>query len=96
MAKAIPLELGDMHFEKKGDALLVVRRMLQRYAPGERVSADDEALLRALLARHPDAEAKIGCGVDHFMVRSAMYGKQCFWVVRTDETTEDFSYQKCI
>lgn len=96
MAKGMPLQLGNMHFDKKGDALMEVRRTLQRYSPGQRVQLEDEDLLRALLARHPDAPIKMGVGVDHFMVRSADYGTQCFWLVRIDGTTERFSYKKCL
>lgn len=96
MAKAMALQLGEMRFEKKGDALIEVRRTLQRYSLGQRVLSEDEDLLRALLARHPNAAGKIGVGVDHFMVRSADYGTRCFWVVRTDGTTERFSYKECL
>jgi hypothetical protein len=96
MAKAIPLQLDGRDFAKKGDALLHVRARLQSYSPGQRVADEDEALLRALLARHPDSVAKTGSGVDHFMVRSADYGTKCFWVVRTDGSTERFSYKECL
>ena len=96
MAKAIPLQLAGMDFIKKGDALLHVRAMLQRYSPGERVTQEDERFLGALLSRHSNAATKVGSGVDHFMVRSADYGTQCFWVVRTDGSTERFSYKECL
>jgi hypothetical protein len=96
MAKAIPLRLGGMNFERKGDALMWVRSTLQRYSPGQKVAAEDEELLRALLERHPDSVQKTGVGVDHFMVRSADYGTQCFWVVRSDGSTERFSYKECL
>lgn len=63
MAKAIPLQLAGRDFAKKGDALLHVRARLQSYSPGQRVADEDEALLRALLARHPDSACKTGSGV---------------------------------
>ncbi len=96
MGKAIPISLGRLSFEKKGDALLLVRETLNRYSPGDRVAPDDEELLWALIKRHPDALLKIGNGIDHFTVRSADYGTQCFWVVRIDGSTERFSYKECL
>lgn len=96
LGKAIPIRLGNLTFEKKGDALVLVRQTLNRYSPGDRVAPNDEELLRALIERHPDAQLKIGNGIDHFMVRSADYGTQCFWVVRMDGSTERFSYKECL
>lgn len=73
-----------------------LRVMLWRYVPGDRVSVEDTAFLKAALPRHPEASEKIGVGVDHFKVRSDEYGKQCFWVVRTDGTTDRFSYKSLV
>jgi hypothetical protein len=61
-----------------------------------RISADDAIVLKAALALHPEAQAKIGCGISHFSVRSADFGTKCFWVNRTDGTTEKFSFRSCI
>ncbi len=70
--------------------------MLHKYDVGDKVSADDAQVLRAALARHPDADAKVGCGITYFSVRSADFGSKCFWLNRTDGTTEKFSYTSCI
>jgi hypothetical protein len=70
--------------------------MLHRYDVGDKVSAYDAIVLTAALALHPDAEAKIGCGISHFSVRSADFGTKCFWVNRVDGTTEKFSFRSCI
>jgi len=96
MGKSIPVQLGAIRFPTKDAALSVVRDTLNRYKPGQRVYSADEPLLHALLLRHPHATAKIGVGVDHFMVRSADFGTKCFWVVRTDQSTERFSYKECL
>jgi hypothetical protein len=93
---AQPLALGPMHFAKKGDAVAYLNEMLHRYDVGDRVSPEDAVILRAAVDRHPDAEAKIGCGIATFSVRSADYGTKCFWVNRTDGTTEKFSHRGCI
>ena len=70
--------------------------MLHKYDVGDKVSMTDAEVLHAALARHPDAIAKVGSGITHFSVRSADFGSQCFWVNRTDGTTEKFSYKACI
>ncbi|EST14360.1 hypothetical protein EDP1_1430 [Pseudomonas putida S610] len=52
--------------------------------------------LHLLLALHPDAERKIGVGVDHFLiVRNELSGRG-FRLVRSDGTGDSFSYSKCI
>lgn len=93
---AKPITIGSLHFTKKGDATTYLRAMLHRYDVGDRVSVADEQVLRAAVQLHPDAEAKIGCGVAHFSVRSADFGSKCFWLNRIDGTTEKFSYKTCI
>ncbi len=96
MAKSIPVSIGGTYFSRKGDALEHLRAMLWRYSPGDRVSENDANFLKAALPRHPNADEKIGAGIDHFVVRSDEYGKQCFWVVRTDRTTDRFSYKSLV
>ncbi|WP_265516902.1 DCL family protein [Nitratireductor luteus] len=93
---AKPLTIGSLHFVKKGDASAFLQAMLHRYDVSDKVSAADEQVLRDTLALHPDAEAKVGCGITHFSVRSADFGTKCFWINRPDGTTEKFSYKACI
>lgn len=93
---AKPITLGSMHFPRRGDAKAYLKKMLNKYDIGDRVSASDEPVLRAALELHPEAATKIGCGVFHFSVRSAEFRSKCFWVNRTDGTTEKFSIQACI
>lgn len=93
MAAKIPVTLGPKHFDKKGDAIAYLNAMLKRYDVGDRVDPADAAVLEAALARHPDAQERIGTGVRDFSVRSADYGTKCFWVNRTDGTTVKFSHK---
>ncbi len=88
-----PVTLGPKHFDKKGDAVAYLKAMFQRYDVGDRVNAADAVVLEAVLARHPEAKEKIGAGVKDFSVRSADFGTKCFWVNRTDGTTEKFSHK---
>ena len=91
-----PLTLGPHHFSKKGDAAAFLRAMLRKYDVGDKVSAGDAEVLRAALALHPDAAAKVGSGITHFSVRTADFGSKCFWVNRIDGSSEKFSYKACI
>ncbi len=88
---AKPITLGPLEFDRRGDAVKHLRAMLRRYDVGDRVSAEDAVILQAALEHHPDAAIKIGCGIADFSVRSADYGTKCFWVNRSDGTTEKFS-----
>ena len=93
---AKPIELGPLHFAKRGDAVEYLRQLLYKYDLGDRINSEDAAIIMAALQRHPDAREKIGCGVSHFSVRSADFGTRCFWVNRTDGTTDKFSHRSCI
>lgn len=96
MARPHAIKLATREFRTKGAARAYFSVMLRRYKPGDRVSDEDAKDLASLLQRHPHAGEKIGPGIDHFEVMSADYNSQCFWVVRTDETIERFSYPSCI
>ena len=96
MAKAQSVEIAGHHFPRKTDALAFLKVMLNRYRPGDTVSAEDGVFLLAALKRHPDAPIKIGAGVSGFEVRAADYGTQCFWIIRLDGSDERFSYKSCV
>jgi hypothetical protein len=96
MGVAKQIVIGNLEFARKGDAVEHFKLMLNRYSPGDKVSDADGQVLAILLARHPDAKAKIGTGIVHFNVRSADFGTQCFWVTRSDGSTERFAFRICI
>lgn len=96
MAKAQPLNIAGHDFKGKTDARAFMRAMLNRYRPGDTVNATDAIFLGAALRLHPEAQSKIGSGPKRFEVRSADYGTQCFWIVRTDGSEERFSYLSCV
>ena len=93
---AKPITIGELHFVKRADAAAFLQAILHRYDVGDKVNSADDAILRAALALHPEADEKIGSGVASFNVRSADFGTKCFWVNRTDGTTEKFSYRACV
>lgn len=92
MGRSKPVELATRTFEKQGDATIFFKLMLNRYRPKERVSNEDSLDLAALLERHSEYAAKVGCGVSHFEVMLTEHGTQCFRIVRIDGSGTDFSY----
>ncbi len=52
--------------------------------------------LHLLLALHPDAERKIGVGVDHFCLERNLLAGRGLHLVRVDGSTDSFSYKRCI
>lgn len=98
MGKAIPVALGGVRFPTKKKALEHIRSILYSYKIGQTVTDPEHtAVLNDLLARHPEREDKVGSGVVAFFVGDGgEYGGQCFWVRRTDGTTEDFSFVRCL
>jgi Protein of unknown function (DUF3223) len=91
-----PLVIGAHQFSKKGDAEKFLKAILHKYDVSDKVSAEDEEVLRGALALHPDVTSKVGKGISHFSVRSADFGTKCFWVNRVDGSSEKFSYRACI
>ncbi|MGR7995086.1 DCL family protein [Xanthobacter sp. ZOL 2024] len=90
------MSYGDLHFRTQTEARAFLNAMLNRYDIGDRVSAADAVILRAALVLHPEAKEKIGSGIRDFSVRSADFGTKCFWINRTDGTTEKFSHKACV
>ncbi|CAM9002666.1 unnamed protein product [Rhodiola kirilowii] len=69
-----------------------------RNTPTDHVLDDNyrEAMLMALRF-HPSKNEKFGAGVKDIKVGyHPMHQSRCFFVIRTDDTVEDFSYRKCI
>lgn len=91
-----PVSYGDLHFKTQTEARAFLNAILKKYDIGDRVNASDAVILSAALELHPEAKDKIGSGIIGFSVRSADFGSKCFWVNRTDGTTEKFSYKVCV
>ncbi|XP_010458929.1 PREDICTED: uncharacterized protein LOC104740096 [Camelina sativa] len=54
-------------------------------------------LLDLIKKGHSEHEKKIGGGVKSFQVRThPMWKSRCFFLVREDDTADDFSFRKCV
>lgn len=89
-------QIGELLFSSKAAALAHFQRMLHRYEPGDMVGDADARWLLWLLERHPNFEHKRGNGIAGFSVTSAPYNTRGFLIIRTDGSSTDFSYRKCI
>lgn len=106
MGKAIPITLASgRHWAKKGDALAHFKDMLGRYRVGDKVNESaDHADLAALLNVYDSVlpaghQTKAGSGISHFEKRWDVDHPghtACFFVVRTDGTSIDFSAIKAL
>ncbi len=100
MGRARKVKLETIEFDKIGDAVSFFRLILNKYSRGQIVSDTDAPHLHALLKRHDEMSEKIGVGVHHFKVDLAPPSEgpptQCFWIVRTDGTEIDFSFNHCL
>lgn len=72
------------------------RQILNGRLLGAPIEGDDDRFLRDLIALHPEAEAKIGCGVERFEVRGNEWNGRTFWLIRHDGTATDFSFIKAL
>lgn len=88
--------LGPFEYRSKQALLDGVKQYL-RTAPLGRVTRPRAIQkLHLLLALHPDAERKIGPGVNYFVIAKNQLAGRGFRVMRSDGTEETFSYTKCI
>ncbi len=92
MPRKKSITVGDRHFTYQKDALEYYRDLLSRYNIGDTLSDRDFDEVYELLKNHPDASKKIGIGILSIFVAQDGYGGKCFHVKRTDNTTENFSF----
>lgn len=91
-----PIEIGALSFATKSLAIEHFKAILHKYEFGKQIPEPDATELAWLLERHPEYQEKVGCGVDHFRVRAALYGTRCFEIVRTNGSNTDFSFRQSI
>ncbi|KAG2547300.1 DNA-directed RNA polymerase IV subunit 1-like [Panicum virgatum] len=75
-----------------------LQNMLREYPLNGYVMEPDKSLLVEALKFHPKGAEKIGVGVKEIKIglNPSHPGTRCFILLRNDDTTEDFSYNKCV
>lgn len=91
-----PYFLGERFFPSKAVLLEFLQSLWEESPVGEPLNPDDAMVVSDLLALHPRAEDKIGCGVKYLYVGISPDGSnRCFYVMRLDGTSTDFGTKKC-
>src|SRR5262245_21327885 len=88
--------IGTEFFKTKKSLLEKIRKMLHAAPMGVELDEPHHGFLLELLKRHPEKEKKEGVGVRAFRVTTSEYKNRCFEIIRTDGSTTDFSFMKCV
>jgi hypothetical protein len=48
----------------------------------KKITYQEELFLREIIQNHPEADIKIGCGINHFEIRRTPWGNHCFIIIR--------------
>lgn len=80
------------------DMRTCLQNMLREYPLNEYVMEPDKSRLIEALKFHPRGYEKIGAGIRYIKIglNPTHPGTRCFVLLRNDDTTEDFSYRKCV
>lgn len=99
MANGTEVVLGGVAFATKTMATERIKHILHETTPSCRLQGEAEAIIRDLVDLHPQAEEKIGCGINRIEVRTNHVNGAShpgFWIVRVDGSEIDFSYKNCV
>ncbi len=90
--------VNEMVFRTLNDIRLHVRKIKDSYIDNVNIDDKDFAFMRELLNHHESASHKIGCGVVSMYIKTVSVYKtnRCFWLVRSDMSETDFSFEKCL
>ena len=70
--------------------------ILNSYNKGDELDELDSAIMLHEFKNHIAWEEKKGTGVKYIYVGNGKYNGKCFYIKRTDDTSIDISYPKCI
>ncbi|MBF9196107.1 DCL family protein [Microvirga terrestris] len=97
---AIPILVGSHQFPSKSAAARFASEILNRVVLGERITGEDEKVVRDLFYMHPDHAQKLGgYKISHFEVANQSEQHKTtrsFIVVRSDGHRDDFSLLRAL
>jgi hypothetical protein len=98
MGKGRRIVIGSLEFATVGEAKEYVRELVARYSDRDTANEADSAFLSDLLELHPRCAEKMGSGVRSYKFdRNPEYtNTRTIFVLRTDGSQTDFSWQTCI
>jgi lupus La protein len=92
------VQVKDKVFEGREELYNFYSAIFRKYNPEETLSEEDKEYLLGLVGFHKNAQQKLGSGVVSVKLGHNPKFPQtnCFVLIRSDATEEDFSYIKCI
>jgi hypothetical protein len=90
------ITVGKFTFKTKSKATEKTKEILNSATFGIPLTGESHEFMVGLIALHPRAADKIGCGIDNFTVNRNYMGGRGFYLNRMDGSTIDFSYPACI
>ena len=92
-----PIVVAGAVFKTQSELREYVGTLLHKSPVGTSYDKADTAFLLALLARHHEADEKVGVGISKFFTRKhAVYGSVGFAFERVDGSIDDFGIQYCL
>ncbi|KAK7330355.1 hypothetical protein VNO77_24547 [Canavalia gladiata] len=93
-----PVKLGFKNFASSVEMFDYFYGFLHAWPPYLNVNEYEHKMLLELLKNgHSEPDNKIGGGIHAFQVRKhPMWKSRCFFLVREDESVDDFSFRKCV
>ncbi|KAJ7956402.1 protein DCL, chloroplastic [Quillaja saponaria] len=93
-----PVSLGPKTFGSAVEMFDYFYKFLHYWPPNLNVNKYEHTVLLELIKKgHSEPDNKIGGGVHAFQVRyHPMWKSRCFFLIRDDESVDDFSFRKCV
>ncbi|KAL5749182.1 hypothetical protein ACOSP7_023785 [Xanthoceras sorbifolium] len=93
-----PVSLGPKQFGSSVEMFDYFYKFLHYWPPNVNVNKYEHMMLLKLLEEgHAEPDKKISGGIQAFQVRyHPMWKSRCFFLIRDDESVDDFSFRKCV
>ncbi|XP_039033059.1 protein EMBRYO DEFECTIVE 514-like [Hibiscus syriacus] len=93
-----PVRLGPKEFGSSAEMFNYFSYLLHHWGTQLNFNKYEHMVLLDLLKKgHQEPERKIGGGIKAFQIQNhPVWKNKCFFVIREDETVDDFSFRKCI
>ncbi|KAI3831390.1 hypothetical protein MKW92_007858 [Papaver armeniacum] len=96
--KSEPVQLGPKTFNTSVEMFDYFYKFLHYWPPNLDVNKYECMVLLDLIKKgHSESDKKVGAGVKAFQVRyHPMWKSRCYFLIREDESVDDFSFRKCV
>lgn len=93
-----PISVGPKNFGSSVEVFNYFYKLLHSWSPNLNLNKYEYIVLLDLLKKgHLEPDRKIGTGVRAFQIRfHPQYKSRCFFIIREDDSVDDFSFRKCI